>query len=104
MAWSDRPLCFQGQANDAAATGVYLYDAFGNLTLLYRDPALGSQYPLPVRPRARPPVIASHVADDSSEGRVLVANVYEGLENVRPGTIKRLRIVGMPVKTHPRMD
>ena len=38
VAWSDRPLKFQGQTNDAAALGVYLYDAFGNLTLVYRDP------------------------------------------------------------------
>ena len=47
MAWSDRPLKFQGETNDTAALGVYLYDAFGNLTLLYRDPLMGSQYPLP---------------------------------------------------------
>ncbi len=37
VAWSDRPLQFQGETNDTAALGVYLYDAFGNLNLLYRD-------------------------------------------------------------------
>jgi hypothetical protein len=49
-------------------------------------------------------VIASQVADDTLEARVLVVNVYKGLDSVRPGTIKRLRVVGMPVKTHPSMD
>jgi hypothetical protein len=104
VAWSDRPLRFQGQANDAAALGVYLYDAFGNLTLVYRDPKLGSQYALPVRPRPRPPVVAPQVADDTLEARVLLVDVYKGLDGVPPGTIKRLRIVGVPVKTHPSMD
>ena len=41
VAWSDRPLRFQGETNDSAALGVYLYDAFGNLNLLYRDPRAG---------------------------------------------------------------
>jgi hypothetical protein len=104
VAWSDRPLRFQGETNDAAALGVYLYDAFGNLTLLYRDPSLGSQYPLPVRARPRPPIIGRQAGDDAMEGRMLLLNVYEGLGGTRPGTIKRLRVVGMPVKTHPSMN
>ena len=104
-AWSDRPLKFQGQVNDTAALGVYLYDAFGNLNLLYRDPAIGSQYPLPIRPRPRPPQLINQVNwDGPQEGQLLVANVYKGLESIPQGTIKRLRIVGMPVKTHPTMD
>ena len=112
VAWSDRPLKFQGQTNETAALGVYLYDAFGNLSLLYRDPAIGSQYPLPVRARPRPPVLGQHLADDArrtafpgcQQAQMLLLNVYEGLDNVAPGSIKRLRIVGMPVKTHPTMD
>jgi mono/diheme cytochrome c family protein len=35
---------------------------------------------------------------------MLLLDVYEGLEGVAPGSIKRLRVVGMPVKTHPTMD
>ena len=105
VAWSDKPLRFQGEQNETAALGVYLYDAFGNLTLLYRDPAMGSQYPLPVRPRLRPPTISSQTRGiRRSEARVLLLDVHQGLEASRRGTIKRLRIVGMPVKTHPTMD
>jgi hypothetical protein len=104
VAWSDRPLRFQGETNDTAALGVYLYDAFGNLTLLYRDPAMGSQYPLPVRPRLRPPVVGHQAAKEFAEARMLLLNVYAGLPDVAPGSIKRLRVVGLPVKTHPTMD
>ncbi len=105
VAWSDRPLKFQGQVNDTAALGVYLYDAFGNLNLLYRDPTIGSQYPLPVRPRPVPPQIGQQVQwSGPQEGQMLVLDVYQGLGTVPRGAIQRLRIIGMPVKTHPTMD
>ena len=35
---------------------------------------------------------------------MLVLDVYQGLESVPRGTIKQIRVVGMPVKTHPTMD
>ncbi len=104
VAWSDRALRFQGEVNDTAALGVYLYDAFGNLNLIYRDPALGSQYPLPVRPRPRPPVVGQQGTTVGQEARLLLSNVDAGLDGVAPGTIKRLRVIGLPLKTHPTMD
>ncbi len=104
VAWSDRPLRFQGEMNDTAALGVYLYDAFGNLNLLYRDPAMGSQYPLPVRPRPRPPIVGQQATSVAQEAQLLLWNVYAGLDGVAPGSIKRLRVVGLPLKTHPTMD
>jgi hypothetical protein len=35
---------------------------------------------------------------------MLLVDVYKGLESIPRGTIKRLRVMGMPVKTHPTMD
>ena len=104
VAWSDQPLKFQGEVNDTAALGVYLYDAFGNLNLLYRDSTIGSQYPLPVRSRPQPPVVGRHISESSQEARVLLLNVYAGLEGIAPDSIKQLRVVGLPVKTHPTMN
>lgn len=87
------------------ALGIYLYDAFGNLELLYRDPNISCMYPIPLRPRKSPPAVGGNVDwDGKQEGRILVQNVYEGLGGIAPGTIKRLRIVAMPVKTQPNMD
>ncbi len=95
--WSMR-----GPVNDL---GVYLFDAFGNLELIYRDPEISSMYPLPIRGRQKPPVINSLVDwQGQQESRMLVLNVYEGLESVEPGTIDRLRLVGVPAKTHPTMN
>jgi hypothetical protein len=35
---------------------------------------------------------------------MLLINVYKGLESIPQGTVKRLRIVGVPAKTHPTMN
>ena len=62
VGWSDHklpPHAGSGQITDdrnpVNAMGIYLYDRFGNLELLYRDPAISSMYPIPVRPRKKPP-------------------------------------------------
>jgi len=106
VAWSDQEMIgWPGPPEPVNAAGIYLFDAFGNLNLLYRDPAISSVTPLPIRARPRPPVIPSQVAwDGEQEGRMLVLNVYGGLAGIPRGTIKRLRLVGIPVKTHPTMN
>jgi hypothetical protein len=102
-AWSSVPI--QTHLSTANGLGLYLYDAFGNLELIYRDPAISSMYPLPLRARSRPPVLASSVAwDGPQQGRMILANVYDGLPGIPRGTVKRLRIVGVPAKTQPNMD
>jgi len=113
VAWSAAPLppgtpgasrrwAEAGPTNDL---GIYLFDAFGNLTLIYRDPEISSATPIPVRPRSRPPEISSSVNRSGRQvGTVLVQDVYRGLTSTRPGSIKKLRLVGLPVKTHPTMN
>ena len=108
VAWSDQPLTNPGHEAGAAALGVYLFDAFGNLNLIYRDPAISCMYPLPVRARPRPQQPASVVDwEGSQEGQMLLANVYEGLPRAvcqTPGSIRSLRLVGVPAKNHPVMN
>ena len=111
VAWSHAPLPpgtprpLWGMAGPPNDLGIYLFDAFGNLNLIYRDPQISSMDPLPIRPRRAPPQITSRVdtrTDD--ESRMLVVDVYQGLPAVPRGTIKELRLVGIPAKTHPTMD
>lgn len=112
VAWGDRrlpPHAGSGQITDhrnpVNALGLYLCDAFGNLELLYRDPEISSMYPLPVRPRAKPPVYASNVdLEASPEGSFLVQDVYQGLDGVERGTVKRLRVVAVTPKIQPHMN
>jgi len=102
-AWSDQKLAPQGQTNPVNAMGLYLLDAFGNLELLYRDPAISGMYPLPLKPRLRPPVLASAV-HEPDEGRFLLLNAYDGLAGIARGAVESLRIVGVPAKTQPDMN
>ena len=111
VSWSDRPLPPHRRmppddpANPGNAEGIYLYDAFGNLTLLHRDPRISCQTPLPIRARPRPPVRASDVARSGpQEGAFLLRDVYLGLPGVSRDAVKRLRIVGVPPKVQPHMN
>ncbi len=110
VAWSDRRLPPHCRVDDSPrnppnATGLYLYDAFGNLNLLYRDPDLSSACPIPVRPRLRPPVVVDGVSwDGPQEGCFLVQDVHRGLEGVPRGAVRRIRVIGVPPKTQPHMN
>ncbi len=97
--------------------GLYLFDSFGNLNLLYRDPDISSMCPLPIRPRQRPTVVASSVRREDApnedgpseaspeEGHMLLQDVYRGdLAGFPRGSVRELRIVGVPPKTDPRMN
>ncbi len=88
------------------AMGLYLYDAALNtIELLYRDPDIACYFPIPVRPRPVPPVIAPRTHPKAQpEGRFLLVDVYQGLKTVEPGDIKALRIIAVPAKTHPTMN
>jgi hypothetical protein len=111
VSWGDKPLpkhrlmAPDDPNNPRNALGIYLYDAFGNLTLLHRDPGISSMYPLPIRPRPKPPLRPNRVAwEGPAEGRFLLQDVYRGLPNVEPGSIKQLRIIAVPPKVQPHMN
>ena len=110
VAWSDRrlpPHCRVDNTdqNPVNATGLYLYDAFGNLNLLYRDPAIASSCPLPVRARPRPPVFTDAIAwDGAQEGCFMLQDVYQGLAGVPRGSVKGVRVIGVPPKVQPNMN
>lgn len=63
--------------------GLYLLDSFGNRELLYRDPDIAAQNPLPLRPRPVPPVVPQQSVRASehepAEATVGVFDVYKGL-------------------------
>lgn len=79
--------------------GIYLVDLFGNEVLLHAE-APGCFSAMPLQPSARPPVLVAQRTYDSQPGYVYVQNVYQGthMQNVKPGAVKRLRIVESPEK------
>jgi len=106
VGYSDQDLRSQGRSYDDPtpdnALGIYVLDSAGNRELIYRDPALNSSTPVPLRARPRPPVLNTPMPDsDTAMAEVIMTDVQQGLGNIRPGTIKELRIVQVFPKTTP---
>jgi len=120
----DHYLCVYDPFSGSAAGpenlyGIYLLDSFGNKTLLYRDPDISCQSPIPLRFRETPPVIPHQVLVAKplgpgetfvpvdlktlpATGMVGLMNVYDSVRPIPEGTkIKSLRIVQLLPKTTP---
>ena len=98
--------------------GVYLVDSFGNKELIYRDPEIACQSPIPLRPRRRPTAMPKAVVHKPSEkpfvaptppghpepeeGTVAVMDVYNSQKPWPAGTkIKALRVIQILPMTVP---
>ena len=105
VTWGPEAYPNEGRSRTPNAMGLYLLDADGDMELLYRDPEITSASPMPLRPRPRPLQMAGALLDEASnEGQFLVADVHAGLRHTPRGTIKSLRVVAVPPKTHPVMN
>lgn len=85
-----------GMWNEPAGYGLYLLDVFGNRVPIYRDSVISCWQPQPLEPRVTPPVLAAAAPEPDSPpatATVLVADVYQGLDGVAPGTVKYLRVM-----------
>ncbi|HIJ70191.1 MAG TPA: hypothetical protein HPP87_02365 [Planctomycetes bacterium] len=79
--------------NDVRAYGLYLLDEFGNHILIYKDKEFSCWQPTPLRPRKKPAVIPSVRPGTDEPATVVLSDVYVGLEGIKRGTIKYLRIM-----------
>ena len=79
----------------ANAYALYLIDTEGRHRPIHADPKLSCWHPLPLVARPVPPQVQS-VRDPqyaaSNQALCVVANVYQGMEGVKPGEVKWLRI------------
>ena len=82
------------QTGKGEEMGIYLVDVFGNEVLVHAEPP-GCFDSMPLGPRAVPPVIPDRVNFERREGTFYVYNVYmgSGMERVKPGAVKSLRVV-----------
>lgn len=108
VAWSHQPLVIWPTpgSNTENGMGVYLYDVHGNLELLYRDEAINTLHPIPLRPMERPPVLQSPLPESAPpQGRFLLSNVYASQKPLPPDVrVASLRILAVPPKTQPTMN
>ncbi len=114
VSWSDRMLPPHGyvpdeERNPSNSMGIYYYDRFGNLELLYRDEKISCVNAIPLKSRAVPPDFASDVDwNGPQEGEFVIQNIYEGLSEYGftkdKQSAKRLRIVATVPKVQPQMN
>jgi len=87
-------------------TGIYYFDRFGNLELLYRDPEIGSMYPIPLASQPAPPVLASALDPSLGDAGVFllrdVTRSHLPFPADRP--IRSLRIFQVLPKTTPAVN
>ena len=81
-AYSYEALIGEPTANPPAMFGLYMVDAFGNKELIYRDADISSLWPVPLRPRPRPPVVPP--AGREAEGDRLLASTGPAAPNPAP--------------------
>ena len=105
-AWGCETDVREGRRRSPNGMGLYLFDAkTQRKELLYRDQNIACQYPIPIRPRYKPPVQPDRVDRDApAEGQFLVTDVYRGLTGIKRGAVKAIRIVAVPPKTQPTMN
>mgnify|MGYP000162136988 CR=1 FL=1 len=97
---------FQGGREDRGNYGIYLVDSWGNKELIYRDPEIACQNPIPLKPRPKPPAPPAVVqpfrdapgtgvpSEKPGHATLTVINVYNGRKPWPPGTkIKGLRVL-----------
>jgi hypothetical protein len=77
VAFSFDPLPGMGpKIKEDTRTGLYYFDRFGNMELLYRDEGISAMYPIPLEARDVPPVISStRDASLGAEGEFLLSDV-----------------------------
>jgi hypothetical protein len=82
---------------ESPAFGIYWMHRNGQRELLIYDPVISSGQQVPLTPPCPPFQKASHVDEHQTTGRFYVQNIYygPGLKGVRPGTVKKIRVVGL---------
>lgn len=114
VSFSFDPLPGMGpRVQEDTQTGLYYFDRFGNLELLFREQGISAMYPVPLVPRPVPPVVPSALdpADGGGEeGELYLADVRRSLMPMPEGrTIVGLRVWQVLPKTethvanHPRI-
>jgi len=86
----------RGRSDNRSAreVAIYLADVYGTLELIYRDATMSAMFPMPIRPRRKPPVIPDVVpAPGERSGVFSIQNVNIGLPESMHGKGRYLQIV-----------
>jgi hypothetical protein len=107
-----------GEGRDTE-TGIYYFDRFGNMELLFREKGISSMYPIPLMRREKPPVIPEVTEPEEAAeemGEFIVSDVNQSLLGLPAGRRithlrvyqvlpkERTHIANVPRIGHPNAD
>ncbi len=81
---------------DENVWGIYLLYDEGKKRILHKEDATSCWQPVPLKTRPVPPVPTANFDQNLAEqekAQCMVSNVYHGMENTEPGSIKYLRVM-----------
>jgi len=80
----------------AVAYGITLLNNKGAVVDIYRDASISCWLPYPLKKRTRPPMIKASLNAQLAKkklARCFVNNIYHGMENVKRGSVKYIRVI-----------
>jgi len=84
---------YSGQPANGKPNAIMMIDRAGRRAVVYSDDAIDCHNPIPIRPTQRPSAPIS-VADPSRRtGRFYVQDIYNGLDGVKRGEVKKIRVI-----------
>lgn len=81
-----------GSQTDPKGYGLYLVGADGTQELVYRDPAISSFFPIPLRPRPLPYPLPDLVDPGVRHATCTVSNAAHGVEGIHNRDVRYIRI------------
>ena len=84
---------YSARPRGAKFNALVIADRRGRRVVVHQEPDIDCHSPMLVKPRPRPPVLAVGSQPKQRTGRLFVQDVYQGLDGVRRGDIKSLRVI-----------
>ncbi|MCI0539459.1 MAG: hypothetical protein L0Z50_29975, partial [Verrucomicrobiales bacterium] len=98
---NEEVVIFSGRAPGAKRNAIQMLNRAGHPFTLVDDPDICLHSPMLVKPRPVPPVIPTATDRTATTGRFLVQDVYQGLEGVKRGDVKWLRVIEETSRVSP---
>ena len=92
---------FSGHPSGTKRNAIQIIDRAGHRVTLLDDPDICLHSPMLVKPRPVPPVIPVATDRKATTGRFLVQDVYRGLDGVKRGDVKWLRVIEETSRVSP---
>ncbi|MHB9065232.1 MAG: HzsA-related protein [Pirellulaceae bacterium] len=101
---SEDLILFSGRPAGSSRNVLELIDRAGHRVVLHSDPAICLHSPMLVKPRSVPMSIVDTTDRSQRSGRFYLQDIYDGLPNVKRGTVKWLRVLEETSRTSARPD